>query len=49
MSSEGEWIREREVPKKTSKNRITWSSITRSHEIAFYAENLMPVEVMLSE
>lgn len=49
LSSEGEEVREREEPKKTSKNRITWSSITRSHEIAFYDENLMPVEVVLGE
>jgi proteasome lid subunit RPN8/RPN11 len=47
LSSEG--IREREDPKKTSKNRIMWSSITRSHEIAFYDEKLMPVEVVLIE
>ncbi len=47
LSSEGEGVREREEPKKTSKNRIMWSSITRSHEIAFYDENLMPVEVVL--
>lgn len=49
VSSEGERVREREEPKKTSKNRITWCSITRSHEIAFYDENLMPVEVVLGE
>jgi len=49
LSSEGEEVREREAPKKRSKNRITWSSITRSHEIAFYDENLMPVEVVLGE
>lgn len=49
LSSEGEEVRERKEPKKTSKNRITWSSITRSHEIAFYDENLMPVEVVLGE
>ena len=49
VSSEGERVREREEPKKTSKNRISWSSITRSHEIAFYDENLMPVEVVLGE
>ena len=49
LSSEGERVREREEPKKMSKNRITWSSITRSHEIAFYDENLMPVEVTLGE
>ncbi|MCK4398833.1 MAG: hypothetical protein KAV25_07555 [Methanophagales archaeon] len=47
MSSED--IREREEPQKTSKNRIKWSSITRSHEIAFYDANLMPVDVMLGE
>lgn len=49
VSSEGEVVREREEPKKTSKNRIAWSSITRSHEIAFYGENLMPAEVKLGE
>jgi hypothetical protein len=49
LSSEGEVVREREEPKRTSKNRITWSSITREHEIAFYNENLMPVEVVLAE
>lgn len=48
-SLSSEVVREREEPKKTSKNRITWSSITRSHEIAFYDENLMPVEVVLGE
>lgn len=47
VSSEN--IREREEPQKTSKNRIKWSSITRSHEIAFYDENLMPVEVVVGE
>jgi len=47
VSGEGEVVRERVAPKKTSKNRITWSSITRSHEIAVYDENLMPTEVML--
>ena len=46
-SLSSEVVREREEPKKRSKNRITWSSITRSHEIAFYDENLMPVEVVL--
>jgi proteasome lid subunit RPN8/RPN11 len=45
VSSEGEGIRQREEPKKSSKNRITWSSITRSHELAFYDTNLRPVEV----
>ncbi len=49
VSSEGDIVREREEPKKTSKNRITWSSITRSHEIAFYGENLRPAEVVLGE
>jgi hypothetical protein len=49
LSSEGEVVREREEPKKMSKSRITWSSIMRSHEIAFYDENLMPVEVVLSK
>ncbi|MEA2075445.1 MAG: hypothetical protein U9O85_06895 [Euryarchaeota archaeon] len=47
VSSEGEVVRERAEPKKTSKNRITWCSITRSHEIAFYDAELRPVEVML--
>ena len=49
LSSEGEAVREREEPKKTSKNRISWCSITRSHEIAFYDENVMPIEVVLSK
>jgi hypothetical protein len=49
VSGEGERIREREEPKKTSKNRITWSSITRMHEIAFYDENLRPAEVVIGE
>ena len=48
-SVSSEDIREREEPQKTSKNRIKWSSITRSHEIAFYDANLMPVEVTLGE
>ena len=47
VSSEGDRVRERAAPEKTSKNRIAWSSITRSHEIAVYDEILMPVEVML--
>ncbi len=47
VSSEGERVRERKEPKKMSKNWITWCSITRSHEIAFYDVNLMPVEVVL--
>jgi len=47
VSSEGETVREREEPKKTSKNRITWSSITRSHELAVYDENLRPAEVVI--
>jgi len=46
VSGEGERIREREEPKKTSKNRIMWSSITRTHEIAFYDENSRPAEVV---
>ena len=46
VSSEGETVREREEPKKTSKNRIAWSSITRTHELAFYDAELRPVEVM---
>ena len=49
LSSEGEVVREREEPQKVSKNRISWCSITRSHEIAFYDANLMPVEVTLGE
>ena len=47
VSNEGDTVQEREEPKKTSKNRITWSSITRSHEIAFYDAELRPIEVML--
>ena len=47
VSGEGEQVREREAPKKTSKNRIAWSSITRSHEIAFYNAELKPVEVVI--
>jgi hypothetical protein len=49
MSSESDKVREREEPKKTSKNRIMWGSITRSHELAFYDENLIPVEVTLDK
>jgi hypothetical protein len=47
VSSEGEMVREREEPKKTSKNRIAWSSITRSHELVLYSEHAKPVEVTL--
>jgi uncharacterized repeat protein (TIGR01451 family) len=42
-------VREREEPKQTSKNRIMWGSITRSHELAFYDENLIPVGVTLGK
>ena len=47
VSSEGDIVRERAEPKKTSKNRIVWSSITRSHELAFYNEKSRPVEVVI--
>jgi proteasome lid subunit RPN8/RPN11 len=42
-----EEIRERAEPKKQSKNRISWCSITRAHELAFYDEMLMPMVVVL--
>lgn len=47
ISGEGEQVRERSEPTKISKNRITWSSITRSHELALYEEHLRPIEVTL--
>jgi hypothetical protein len=46
-SLSSEEIRERAEPKKLSKNRISWCSITRAHELAFYDEKMMPVEVVL--
>ncbi len=46
-SLSSEEIRERAEPKKQSKSRISWCSITRAHELAFYDENMMPIEVGL--
>ena len=48
-SLSSEEIRERAEPKKQSKNRISWCSITRAHELAFYDEKMMPMEVVLGE
>jgi len=43
ISSES--IRERQQPIKLSKNTIKWSSITKEHEVAFYAPDAKPYEV----
>jgi proteasome lid subunit RPN8/RPN11 len=43
ISSES--IRERHEPIKVSKNTIKWGSITREHEVAFYAPDAKPYEV----
>jgi hypothetical protein len=39
--------RPRTLPIKTGSNRITWSSITRTHELAFFNDNSEPVEVTI--
>ncbi len=43
ISSES--IRERQEPIKVSRNTIKWSSITKEHEVAFYAPDAKPYEV----
>lgn len=45
MSSESP--RTRTMPMKIAGNRIKWSSITRTHELAFFNENSETVEVSL--
>jgi hypothetical protein len=35
------------MPMKIAGNRIKWSSITRTHELAFFNENSEPVEVTI--
>lgn len=47
ISSES--IRERQTPIKVSKNTIKWSSITKEHEVAFYALDAKPYEVDIIE
>lgn len=39
--------RSRTMTMKIAGNRIKWSSITRTHELAFYNENSEPVEVTI--
>ncbi|MFA4957028.1 MAG: hypothetical protein WC556_08675 [Candidatus Methanoperedens sp.] len=39
--------RPRTMPMKIAGNRIKWSSITRTHELAFFNENSEPVEVTI--
>jgi hypothetical protein len=39
--------RSRTMPMKIAGNRIKWSSITRTHELAFFNENSEPVEVTI--
>ncbi len=39
--------RERTRPVKIGANRITWNSITRTHEVAFFNQNAEPVEVSI--
>jgi hypothetical protein len=39
--------RSRSMPTKIAGNRIKWSSITRTHELAFFNENSEPVEVTI--
>lgn len=45
VSSES--TRPRTLPMKTAGNRIKWSSITRTHELAFFNENSEPFEVSI--
>ncbi|MEA1907996.1 MAG: hypothetical protein U9N43_03085 [Euryarchaeota archaeon] len=37
--------RPREPPERVSENKVRWSSITRTHEVAFFDERAEPVEV----
>ena len=39
--------RPRAPPERVSLNRIRWSSITRTHEVAFFDEDAEPVEVRI--
>ena len=39
--------RPRTITMKIAGNRIKWSSITRTHELAFFNENSEPVEVTI--
>lgn len=43
----GESPRPRTMPMKIAGNGIKWSSITRTHELAFFNENSQPVEVTI--
>lgn len=46
-SVSSESARPRTIPMKIAGNRIKWSSITRTHELAFFNENSEPVEVTI--
>ena len=37
--------RPREPPERVSENTVRWSSITRTHEVAFFDETAKPIEV----
>ncbi|RZN42519.1 MAG: hypothetical protein EF813_01320 [Methanosarcinales archaeon] len=39
--------RPREPPERVSENKVRWSSITRTHEVAFFDEHAEPVEVRI--
>jgi len=39
--------RQRTLPMKAANNRVKWSSITRTHEVAFFSENSEPFEVSI--
>ena len=39
--------RPREPPERVSENKVRWSSITRTHEVAFFDEDAEPVEVRI--
>jgi len=39
--------RPRTLPMKTADNKVKWSSITRTHEVAFFSENSEPFEVSI--
>jgi len=39
--------RQRTLPMKAASNKVKWSSITRTHEVAFFNENSVPFEVSI--
>jgi len=43
----GEERRPRSTPERVSENRLRWSSITRTHEVAFFDEHAEPVTVRI--